>query len=379
MPIALVLALSAALFVPMKGARIVMTLFAVDLGAGPLETGLLFALHGLFPFLFSVVAGRVADRIDNRVLMYWGLAGYALVLTLPFFVPRLYVLFVTAALAGLATMLFVVATQNLVGVLSTPESRTRNYSYYSLGESSGNVAGPVLVGISIDTLSHPLTFALLAAYVVACGAVLAVKRESIPAAARPAAAAERRSMKDLLALPAMRSALLTNGVVMAGLDLFNLYMPVYGRDIGLSATVIGIIIGCFGTATFVTRLFIPWFTGRYGERAMLFWALALAALAFFTFPLTHSPWLLAAGAFALGLGLGCGQPLSTVLAFNAAPPGRSAEGISMRLMVSYAAHVVIPPVFGALGAGLGVAPIFWASGVLLSGGSVLNRRRAPPR
>ena len=41
-------------------------------------------------------------------------------------------------------------------------------------------------------------------------------------------------------------------------------------------------------------------------------ALLLSALAFMTFPLTTSAVLLAAAAFALGLGLGCGQPLLQV-------------------------------------------------------------------
>ena len=62
-----------------------------------------------------------------------------------------------------------------------------------------------------------------------------------------------------------------------------------------------------------------------------------------------------------------------ILAFNAAPPDRSAEAIAMRLAVSYGAHVVIPPVFGAVGAALGLAPIFWTCAMLLGGGSALTR------
>src|ERR1700712_4523748 len=120
MPIALVLALSTITFVSSKGYRIAATLFAVDLGAGPLQTGILFALWGLFPFVLSIYAGRLADRFDNRVLMYYGLAGFSVSLALPFAFSGLPVLFISAALGGLTTMLFVVAAQNLVGVLSTP-------------------------------------------------------------------------------------------------------------------------------------------------------------------------------------------------------------------------------------------------------------------
>ena len=375
MAIILVLILSTATFVSMKGSHMLMTLFAVDLGAGPLETGLLFALYGLVPFVLVVYAGRIADRFDNRVLMYLGLAGFTAILTLPYLLPALPTLFIFAALSGFTTMLFVVATQNLVGMLSTAKTRTRNFSYYSLGESSASIAGPVFVGLSIDHFHHPLTFLFLALITAGCGLLLITRRSALPHATSAEEKPAARSMKDLLALPAMRNALLTNGAVMAGLDLFNLYMPVYARGIGLSATAIGMIIGSFGAAAFVVRLAIPPVTARWGERAMISAALALSVFAFISFPLTTSPLLLGVAAFVLGLGLGCGQPLSMILAFNASPPGRNAEGIAMRLAVSYGAHVVIPPVFGAIGAGLGLAPIFWICAVLLGGGSFLNRRK----
>ena len=57
MPLALLLVLSSIAFITMKGSRILMTLYAVDLGAGPFETGILFALYGLFPFLLAIAAG----------------------------------------------------------------------------------------------------------------------------------------------------------------------------------------------------------------------------------------------------------------------------------------------------------------------------------
>src|SRR3954465_5062381 len=135
MPIALVLALSTITFVSSKGYRIGATLFAVSLGAGPLQTGILFAIWGLFPFLLSIYAGRLADRFDNRVLMYCGLAGFSVSLALPFVFPGMTALYASAAAGGFANMLFVVASQNLVGMLATAETRTRYYSYYSLGES----------------------------------------------------------------------------------------------------------------------------------------------------------------------------------------------------------------------------------------------------
>ena len=377
MPLVLILVLTTVSFVSSKGYRIGATLFAVELGAGPLAIGLLFALWGLFPFLLSVYAGRLADRFDNRVLMFWGLAGFSSSLALPFVFPTLAALYVSAALGGFTSMLFVVATQNLVGVLSSADTRTRNFSYYSLGESSAAVAGPIVVGAAIDAFRYAPSFLLLAAINALCLVLLVARRKSIPNTVPKQPDKAERSARDLLALPALRNALLANGVVMTGLDLFNLYMPVYTHGLGFSATTIGFIMGAFGLAGIITRLAIPAFTRRWGENAMMSGALALSAVAFITVPLTSHPLGLALASFALGLGLGCGQPLTMILSFNAAPAGRAAEAIAMRLSVSYGAHVVIPPVFGVVGTALGLAPIFWSCALLLAGGAALTRPKRP--
>lgn len=376
MAIALVLLLSAVTFVSLKGSRVLMTLFAVELGAGPFATGMLFAAYGLFPFLFAVYAGRIADRFGNHTLMYAGLAGFACALSLPALSPSLATLFIAAPLVGFTSMLFIVAMQNLVGALSQPGTRTRNYSYYSLADAAGNVSGPVLVGFTIDGAGHRVAYIVLAAIAAACLAVFQLGRGEIPSRSSAAEAPQRRAAAELLRLPALRNALITNGIVMTGIDLYNVYMPLYAHGVGLSASTIGLIIGAFGAAGFLVRALIPPVTARWGERAMITATLAIACASFIAIPLTQNPWLLGAVSFLVGLGLGCGQPLSMALSYNAAPAGRSAEAIAMRMAVSYGAHVIIPPAFGALGAAVGLAPVFWTCAMLMGGGAALNRKSA---
>jgi MFS family permease len=374
MAIALVLLLSAVTFVSLKGSRVLMALYAVELGAGPFATGMLFAVYGLIPFLFVVYAGRIADRFGNHTLMYGGLAGFAVALALPALAPSLVVLFIASPLIGFTSMLFIVAMQNLVGVLSQPGTRTRNYSYYSLTDAGGNVAGPVLVGFTIDGFGHALTYLVLAAIAAACLAVFQLGRGEIPARPGAQETPKHSAASDLLRLPALRNALITNGIVMTGIDLYNIYLPLYAHGAGLSASAIGLVVGAFGAAGFLVRLLIPPVTARLGEHGMIAVTMVVACASFAAIPLTVNPWLLGATSFLIGLGLGCGQPLSMVLSFNAAPAGRSAEAIAMRMAVSYGAHVVIPPVFGALGAAAGLAPVFWTCAMLMGGGAALNRK-----
>jgi MFS family permease len=288
--------------------------------------------------------------------------------------PSLVMLFVAAPLIGVTSMIYIVASQNLVGVLATPQTRTRYYSYYSLADSGGNVAGPVVVGFTIDAFGHAAAYYVLAAIAAACLVVFHFGRNHIPARSGVVETGKRGPMTDLLRIPALRNALITNGIVMTGIDLYNIYLPLYARGIGLSASEIGVIIGAFGAAGFLVRMLIPPVTARWGEYTMIAGALLIACIAYVAIPFTQNPWLLGIVSFVVGLGMGCGQPLSMLLSFNAAPPGRSAEAIAMRMAVSYGAHVVIPPVFGALGSVLGVAPVFWTCAMLMGGGAILNRR-----
>ena len=85
---------------------------------------------------------------------------------------------------------------------------------------------------------------------VFCGSAVGARPEYAEAATALAGELGRRGLGlvygggsvGLLRLPALRNALVTNGAVMAGLDLYNLYFPVYARGIGLPASTIGLVI-----------------------------------------------------------------------------------------------------------------------------------------
>ena len=50
-----------------KGVRFLNTLYALELGASPFAIGVLLAMYALFPLLFAVYAGKVADRYGVRL------------------------------------------------------------------------------------------------------------------------------------------------------------------------------------------------------------------------------------------------------------------------------------------------------------------------
>ena len=130
---------------------------------------------------------------------------------------------------------------------------------------------------------------------------------------------------------------------------------------------------------FPDRVYIALNWGKRLSEGVLTGSLALAALAYFAFPMFRDPIVLAALAFMMGLGLGCGQPLTITLAYNYSPPGRAGEALGLRLTVNKFTQIVVPVLFGSLGAWTGLYPVFWSSAALLGAGSVLNARRHKTR
>ena len=62
-----------------------------------------------------------------------------------------------------------------------------------------------------------------------------------------------RNAFDLLRNPPLRRVIVTSGLIVAAYELFGFYMPVFGHSAGLSASSIGLVMGAYATATFLTR------------------------------------------------------------------------------------------------------------------------------
>lgn len=354
------------------GSRMVASLFAIELGANPFLIGALISAYSVFPLLLAVYIGRIADRFGSRYPMLGGSAMFSLGLLLPFLWPKLSMLYVSAALVGIGFVFFNVAAQNLAGALGTPEQRTRNFSTLGLGYAAGQMMGPLIAGYVIDY--HGFTYAYLCFAALALLPVVLLARNRSLDVPRHPATADRGSALELLRNAALRRAIIVSGLVVTGTDLYTFYVPIYGHSIGLSASTIGSILGMSAAATFITRIALPALTRHYGVEAVLSSAMFACAAFFLPFPFIQFVPALLALSFGIGLALGCGQPLTLNIAYNYSPPGRSGEVTGLRLTINNITHISVPLAAGALGAALGVAPVFWVNATLLATSGYLSRK-----
>ena len=357
-----------------KGSKILISLFAIDLGATPMTIGVLFAMYAVFPVFLSVYAGKVSDRLGFRWPMVFGSVGLLCGLLLPYALPSVIALFASATLIGMCYIFYIVSVQHLIGSIGEGIARTRNYSIFSVCVGLTALIGPTTAGFAIDGIGHRSTYLLLAAFPVVPIVVLMFLKSCLP---QPRPHGEPRTGQrviDLLKNVPLRRVLLAAGILETGNELVNFLLPIYGHSIGLSASEIGLVIGGFASALLFIRALMPALVRRWSEEQVLGASMLIAALTCLAFPLAESFALLLGVAFVMGLGLGCGAPLSLVLSYNRAPPGRSGEAMGLRQTVNKGTEVLVPIVFGMLGTALGMLPVFWLDAVMLGIGGWLMRR-----
>ena len=193
-------------------------------------------------------------------------------------------LYFTAALIGLAFMALQLATQTLAGAIAKPEDRARNFSLLSLGFALANFSGPLLTGFLIDQVGYAWTFCALALPLIPAIVVSALGSRWIPNV-HAKSEAVRGGMFDLLRIKPLRDTLIASGIVSGAWDVYQFFMPIYGRSLGLSATAIGAVLSAFAVSIILVRLVLPLVVRRAGEVQLLTYAMFVAAAAFCLFPL----------------------------------------------------------------------------------------------
>jgi MFS family permease len=376
-PIYLAFALALLNFATNQASRVLLSLYALHFGAEPLEVGAISATYSALPMLLAWVAGKAADRLGPRRPLMFGALVCGFGMLIPYVAPGMPSLYVAAAMSGLSFTFYTVSLQNLVGVLSKADERGKQFSNYATVVSFATFLGPLISGFSIDHAGFGITCVIVALLGFAPLVPLAMAGRALPGGKPPSG--HREHIMDMLADRAVLRVLATSSLLVTGIDLFQFYFPIYGHDIGLSASAIGIVLSMFAAASVVVRLVIPWLLKRFAVETVLACAFYVGAASYLLVPLSGNAVVLSILSFAFGLGLGCGAPITLMLTYSQSPAGRSGEALGLRMTANHGARVVGPLVFGTVGSAFGLFPVFWGSAVLMAAGGVLSGRGAAPR
>lgn len=372
--------------------KIVLALFALEMGASAFVVGALAALFSLAAATLSVPVGKLADRFGARWLLMGGAAGAGTGMLMVHFLPALPAVLVGGALAGLSQACFNVTLQNLTGLHSTPDSRARNFSNYSLTMSGGALVGPLLGGFMFEHIGGVMSCLFLGLLTYVPLVMLALRRGTMEqgalhkpepaladAGALPTSTAGIGGTLALFRDRKVRETIISASFLSSGLNMMSTYMPVYGHSIGLSASVIGIVVAMNATAAFVIRALLPRMVAILKEEKVLALSFCFGATALLLVPFFTNAVVLGMLAFCFGLGMGAGQPVVTMRIFHFAPPGRSGEAIGLKITTNHLTNMVSPLLFGGFATALGLGPMFWLNGLMMvAGGGISWPRKKKP-
>lgn len=372
-----VLTLAALSGTAVRAGNMVLVLYALKLDSSAFVIGLLGAMFAVLPMLLSMPAGKLTDRYGSRVVLLFCVVGSGLGLLVPWAFPGFTAMFVAAALIGLS-LAMVVPLQNLMGLISTPETRARNFANFSLGMGLANLFGPLIGGFFVDLAGPATTCLYLSLFNVAAVVMLLVWGRRLPHA--PSGAKAKGSVYAILKISNVRRAIATSSLINVGRDLYQFYFPVYAHGIGFSASLIGIVQAANFGAELTVRLFLARLLKKFKDEQLLAYSFYIGAFALVLMPFFQNVYVLIALSFMLGIGMGCGQPIITMLMYSYSPKGRSGEALGLRMTFIHLTKLIGPVAFGAIGSVLGLAAMFIVNAAVMAGGGMLSRPRTarPP-
>jgi len=360
----------------MAGTRLAAPLLALQQGYSPAAVGVLLALFALTQVFLALPAGRFTDRHGlKRPFGFSVLAactGAGLAVAFPVF-P---VLCLSALLTGGATGAAVIALQRHVGRAARGATQLRQvFSWLSIGPAVSNFVGPFSAGLLIDhagpsvgSLSgYRAAFLLMAVLPLVSWFLVQRTRELPPVLAQTGGSPPKAW--DLLREPKFRRLMLVNWFLSSCWDVHTFVVPVLGFERGISASVIGSILGAFALAAAAIRLVMPLLAAHLSEWKVLVVAMLVTGVLFGLYPLMPSALAMGVCSILLGFALGAVQPMIMSMLHQITPETRHGEALGLRLMVINASSVAMPVLFGTAGAVAGVAVVFWATGAAVGLGA----------
>lgn len=357
----------------MAGARLAAPLLALRAGYSEAAVGVLLALFALTQVFLALPAGRYADRHGLRRPFGFAVIAATLGAGLAAAFPVFPVLCLAALLTGGAAGAAAIALQRHVGRAAEGATQLKQvFSWLAIGPAFSNFLGPFAAGIAIDTGGFSLAFLLMAVLPLVAWHFVRHVHELPPVVVPPGE--RHRPAWDLLREPMFRRLLLVNWLLSSCWDVHTFVVPVLGHERGLSASVIGTILGAFAVAAVAVRIVLPVYAARLHEWAVITAAMASTALLFLVYPLLHAPLAMGACSVLLGIALGTVQPMIMSTLHQITPEHRHGQAVGLRLMAINASSVAMPILFGAAGATIGIAGVFWAVAALVAGGTRLSWR-----
>ena len=358
--------------------RPMITYRALENGASGYQIGLIASIYALVPLVIAVQMGRWVGRIGEVPLLLTGCISF-IALGLAFaFLNNIIAIAAATALAGIAHLSNVAASQAMVASRSPHELQDQNFGYFSFSTSMGHTFGPMLGGIiagSSGVLPRSSTSAFVFASILALLAIVPFflfkgLKEVRSQEERDAAGSIRA--RDVIKRPGIKPAIWTSLAVASTNDVLVVILPLVGTELGISPLVTGAILSIRSASAMVSRFSLGRLTKRFGSANVMNFSIIISAIFLFASAYASTAVTLGVVMAMIGFLLGIGQPLTMSIVSKKTPIEERAMAISIRLFGNRLGQFLVPLGAGALAAPFGAGAVFVGLAALIASAGVVS-------
>ncbi|UCH10200.1 MAG: MFS transporter [Fidelibacterota bacterium] len=385
------------IFIDLMGVTLIIPFvndFVAELGGDEQSVGLLLGSYAFMQLLFAPVWGRISDRIGRRPVIIIGLFTSAVGFAIFGLADRLWLLFDSRMLAGLANANISTA-QAYVADITVPEERAGRMGLVGAAFNLGFIVGFPIGGILSSALGNQAPVLFAAALSLVNGlAALVILPESYPREVRPSveeamsvhpwvvARITMRNLRRFWKRPTLTRIFSAFFIYSVAFSIIHVTFVEYFRDVlELTPAERGFVFMFLGVVGAITQgTVVKWLVRRIGESRVIELGLVIAAVGLGLIPFLRTVALLYVGTFLIGFGNSLIIP--SVMAAISVRSKEHEQGIAMGVTQSLGslARIIGPPYGGFTYAQINLYFPFISAGAAALGalGIYASRPRSSP-
>jgi len=342
-------------------------LLAEQMGAGPTTIGFIVGSFSLIAVFLSIPLGGLVDRFGVKRLLVFGVFCNIVNAAILIRTDTISMLIIAQLIAGIAFLLYVVASQAFVSRLLDASRREKGFGWLAFGASAGNSVGPILGGILVGRFDYPVAFWVVLALSSAGLMLLGLEdtKESIATKSSYNPVQDARQAGLLAISPQVLLVLIFTFAIVFAANLRASFLPVLLRAEGLTEFTVGVLISIFAIMSTGIRLIFGRLLDTFNRKKILAMSMLAIIIAVGLLPSVVS----VAGFVILislfGLGFGMTQPLSMVMIADMTDPDQSGLAMGLRFTAIMLAGLLSPVVLGFIIEIMGVSPAFYVAALVV--------------
>ena len=343
-------------------------LLAEAMGAGPSAIGFTVGAFSLIAVFLSVPLGGLVDRFGVKRLLLFGVGCNILNALILIRADTVLKLIVAQMIAGVAFLLYVVASQAYFSRLSDPYQREKGFGWLGFGASAGQSVGPILGGFLVDRFDYQAAFWVVLVLSSMGLALVGLKRtrESNPTKLSYNLLQDTRQAKTLAMDPRVLMVLVFTFAIIFAANLRSSFLPVFLRAEGLTEASVGLLISIFAVMSTFIRLIFGKLVQLFDRKKIIAVSMLAVIMGVGLIPSMFSAVSFAVILAVFGLGFGMTQPLSMVMIADLTDPNQSGLAMGLRFTAIMVASLLSPIFIGFLVGTLGLTSAFYFAAVVVA-------------